>query len=58
MAVGKVLSIVEAATVMSQGAVFSTVCEIGPSFPAEQITEIPFKVAWKEPIAIELRIST
>jgi hypothetical protein len=45
IAVGKALSIVEAATVVSQGAVFATVCEIGPSFPAEQTTVIPFEVA-------------
>jgi len=55
MAVGKALSIVVAATVMTHGAVFDIVCEIGPSFPAEQTTLIPLAVAWKEPIAIGSR---
>lgn len=57
MAVGKVLSIVVAATVMSHGAVFETVWEIGPEFPAEETTVIPLEVAWKEPIAIVSRWS-
>jgi hypothetical protein len=41
----KSLSIVVAATVKIQGAVFTNVFELGPSFPAEHTTSIPFWVA-------------
>ncbi|KAF4374693.1 hypothetical protein F8388_020214 [Cannabis sativa] len=56
--VGKALSIVVAATVMSHGAVFEMVCEVGPLFPADETTVIPFDAAWKDPIAIVSRRST
>lgn len=58
IAVWKALSVVVAATVMSQGAVFSIVCEKGPLFPAAETTVIPFAIAWKEPTAIEFLWST
>jgi hypothetical protein len=47
------LSIAVAATVQIQGATLVNVSLVGPSFPAEQTTVIPFSTAWKAPMAIE-----
>lgn len=46
------LSTVEAATVMIQGATFSTDIGRGPSLPAEQEVRTPLLIAWNDPIAI------
>ena len=51
MADVKSLSVELAATVMTHGARFVAEAEL-PSFPTEQITVIPFCVAWNEPTEI------
>ncbi|KAL8159543.1 hypothetical protein V2J09_001080 [Rumex salicifolius] len=48
--VGKVLSVVEAATQSAQGATFWTSERSGPSLPAEKTTLMPACIAWNEPI--------
>ncbi|ERM97025.1 hypothetical protein AMTR_s00122p00023550 [Amborella trichopoda] len=54
MAVGNARSMVLAATVMIQGAVFLTVRGSGPSFPAEHTTVIPRAMAWNAPMRTRL----
>lgn len=48
----KLLSILEAATVMIHGAVLTTENGSGPSFPPEQMTKTPLWLAWKAPTDI------
>ncbi|BAS78045.1 Os02g0269400 [Oryza sativa Japonica Group] len=49
MVVGKVRSMVAAATVMTHGTVFCTVCDVGPSFPPANTTVIPRATACRVP---------
>jgi hypothetical protein len=49
IAVGKDRSILLAATVMTQGAVFWTTCGAGPKLPAAYTTVIPFWTACRAP---------
>jgi len=46
----KSLSIVLAATVNTQGAIFTTLPGVGPSFPAEATNNIFLESAWNAPI--------
>ena len=45
------LSIVAAATEMSQGARFGIVARPGPELPADLEVNMPLLIAWKAPIA-------
>ncbi|KAG0457266.1 hypothetical protein HPP92_022117 [Vanilla planifolia] len=49
---GNSLSMMLTPTVSNHGATFVTVPSIGPAFPADVTTEIPFLIEWKAPMAM------